>query len=171
MSYHPHAFPCRYKPQTQQGADILAEELKAQVLMPDFFEGDEPWSLDKFPPSTDEDKKKFQEWFGGFANPANHIPKLIKVGQALKDEGAEFVVAYGYCWGGKVVISTGSKEDSPFGAVSIVHPAMLSAADAEGLTVPLGMFISNDEPKDEVRCSDPPLVSVEFLTRFANSSV
>lgn len=89
----------RFKPQTLQGADILAEELKAQVLMPDFFEGDEPWPLDRFPPSTDEDKKKFQEWFGGFASPANHIPKLIKVGEALKADGADFVVAYGYCWG------------------------------------------------------------------------
>ena len=109
--------------QTIQGADILAEELKAQVLMPDFFEGDEPWPVDNFPPKTDADKKKFQEWFGGFANPANHVPKLIKVGQALKDEGAEFVVAYGYCWGGKVVISAGPQAASPFSAVSSVHPA------------------------------------------------
>lgn len=77
----------------------MANDLKAQVIMPDFFEGSEPWPLDKFPPTTDEDKKKLQEWFGGFANPANHVPKLAKVGEALKAEGAEFVVAYGYCWG------------------------------------------------------------------------
>ncbi len=88
-----------FKPQTLQGADILAEELKAQVLLPDFFEGDKPWDLDNFPPKTGEDKKKLQEWFGGFANPANHTPKLIKVGQALKADGVETVVAYGYCWG------------------------------------------------------------------------
>ena len=55
-----------------------------------------------------------------FANPANHVPKLIKVGQQLKSEGAEFIVAYGYCWGGKVVASAGSQPDSPFSAVRIV---------------------------------------------------
>ncbi|KAI0344107.1 hypothetical protein BDW22DRAFT_1355401 [Trametopsis cervina] len=140
-----------FKPQTLQGADILAEELKAQVLMPDFFEGDEPWPLDRFPPSTDEDKKKFQEWFGGFASPANHIPKLIKVGEALKADGADFVVAYGYCWGGKVVIKSGAEANTPFSAISIIHPAMLSADDAPDLRVPLGLYPSNDEPKDEAK--------------------
>ena len=68
-------------------------------MLPDFFEGDKPWDLDNFPPKTDEGKKKLQEWFGGFANPANHTPKLIKVAEQLKKEGAESVVAYGYCWG------------------------------------------------------------------------
>ena len=38
-------------------------------------------------------------------------------------EGAEFIVAYGYCWGGKVVAAAGSQPDSPFSAVSSVHPA------------------------------------------------
>ncbi|KAJ3556318.1 hypothetical protein NM688_g2094 [Phlebia brevispora] len=138
-----------FKPQTLQGADILAKELNAQVILPDFFEGDEPWPLDKFPPKTPEDKKKLQEWFGGFANPKNHVPKLNAVGKAVKEDGAEFVVAYGYCWGGKVVIVAGTQPDTPFDAVSIVHPAMLSVDDAAKLNIPLGIFISNDEPKDE----------------------
>lgn len=138
-----------FKPQTQQGADILADNLKAQVLMPDFFEGDEPWPLDRFPPKTDEDKKKLQEWFGGFANPANHVPKFIKVAQAVKDEGAEFVLGYGYCWGGKVCINAGNQPGTPFDAVSIVHPAMLAADDAAKLEIPLACYISNDEPVDE----------------------
>ncbi|KAI0700444.1 hypothetical protein BC835DRAFT_1404870 [Cytidiella melzeri] len=138
-----------FKPQTLQGADILAEELKAQVLMPDFFEGDEPWSLENFPPKTDEDKQKLQDWFAGFANPANHVPKLAKVGKELKSEGVDFVLAYGYCWGGKVVMKSGSEADTPFSAISIVHPAMLSSDDAVELRVPLGLYPSNDEPKNE----------------------
>ncbi|EKM48016.1 uncharacterized protein PHACADRAFT_109520, partial [Phanerochaete carnosa HHB-10118-sp] len=93
-----------FKPQTQQGADILAEELGAQVYMPDFFEGDEPWTLDKFPPTKPEDQQKFQEWFAGFANPANHVPRVIKVAEALKSEGVQFIVTYGFCWGGKVAL-------------------------------------------------------------------
>jgi dienelactone hydrolase len=106
-----------------QDANVLADELKAQVLMPDFFEDDEPWSLEKFPRKTDEDKKKLQEWFGGYADPANHWPKFNKVGQTLRHDGADFVTGYGYCWGGKVVINGGIQSDTPFGAVSIIHPA------------------------------------------------
>lgn len=87
------------QPQTLQGADILAEELKAQVIMPDFFEGHEPWPLDKFPPKTEEDKQEFQKWFGSVADPARHIPRVIQIGETLKEDGAEFVLGYGYCWG------------------------------------------------------------------------
>lgn len=95
--------------------------------MPDFFQGDEPWPVEDYPPKTPEGQKKIQEWFGGFANPANHVPKFIKVAKAVKEEGAEFVLGYGYCWGGKVVINSGNQPDTPFDAVSIVHPAYVFA--------------------------------------------
>ncbi|EKM60752.1 uncharacterized protein PHACADRAFT_246868, partial [Phanerochaete carnosa HHB-10118-sp] len=138
-----------FKPQTQQGADILAEELGAQVYMPDFFEGDEPWTLDKFPPTKPEDQQKFQEWFAGFANPANHVPRVIKVAETLKSEGVQFIVTYGFCWGGKVALSAATQPGGLIEAVSCIHPAMLSAADYENLNVPVGLFISNDEPTEE----------------------
>ena len=89
----------RFKPQTQQGADILAEKLNAQIIMPDFFEPGEPWPVDQFPPKTDAEKAKLQEFFGGLANPQKAVEKAIAVGKALKSEGAEFVGIYGYCWG------------------------------------------------------------------------
>lgn len=88
-----------FKPQTQQGADIIAEQLGAQVLMPDFFEPAEPWPAAKFPPSTDEEKAEFQAFFGGPAKPQDGVAKLINVGKALKAEGAEFVGTFGFCWG------------------------------------------------------------------------
>lgn len=89
----------RFKPQTQQGADILAEKLNVQIIMPDFFEPGEPWPTDKFPPKTDEEKTKLQEFFGGLANPQEAVAKAIEVAKSLKAEGAEFVGIYGYCWG------------------------------------------------------------------------
>ncbi|KAL1952263.1 hypothetical protein VTO73DRAFT_1412 [Trametes versicolor] len=148
------AFVCVYdifgfKPQTQQGADIIAEQLGAQVLMPDFFEPAEPWPAAKFPPSTDEEKAEFQAFFGGPAKPQDGVAKLINVGKALKAEGAEFVGTFGFCWGGKVTILAGSQEGTPFDAVSAIHPAMLSHGDANDLKVPLGLYPSNDEPVDE----------------------
>jgi dienelactone hydrolase len=135
------------KGQTQQGADILAQELKARVVMPDFFAPSDPWPLDKFPPGTDEEKKKLQEFFGGPANPAKSVEKLQKVAKQLRADGATKVGTFGFCWGGKVTILAGSGE-TPVDAVAATHPAMLSADDAKNLSVPLGLFPSGDEPKD-----------------------
>lgn len=51
-------------PQTEQGSDILSQALSGtKVIMPDFLQG-KPWPEDNFPPKTDEDKQKLQEFFG-----------------------------------------------------------------------------------------------------------
>ena len=87
-------------------------------------------------------KAKLQEFFGGLANPADAVAKLINVGKTLKGEGVEFVGVYGFCWGalrsgelsvdqvlierlagGKVTILAGSSDETPFGAAAAVHPA------------------------------------------------
>ncbi|EJD04229.1 uncharacterized protein FOMMEDRAFT_19489 [Fomitiporia mediterranea MF3/22] len=136
-------------PQTQQGADILAQTLNARVVMPDFFAPDKPFFKEKFPPQSQDDKNDLQAFFAGPAKPDKAVEGLVRVGEELRAQGAEKVGAYGLCWGGKVAILTGSKENTPFDAVATFHPAMLSADDADNLRVPLGLFISNDEPKAE----------------------
>lgn len=93
------ARPTSFKPQTQQGADILAHNLGVQILMPDFFEPEGPWPVDKFPPETDAEKAKLQEFFGGTANPQKSVERALNVAKALKDEGVTTVGIYGYCWG------------------------------------------------------------------------
>ncbi|KAG6891087.1 hypothetical protein C0995_014177 [Termitomyces sp. Mi166 len=133
-----------------QGADIVASALKATVYMPDFFEPSGPYPIEKFPPKTHQDKRDLQDFFGGTASPPAAIKKLTDFGMALRTNGAKNVAAYGFCWGGKVTLSAGASS-TPFDAVAIVHPAMLSAADAEKLTVPLGIYISKDEPVDEYK--------------------
>jgi len=138
-----------FKPQTQQGADILASQLKAQVFMPDFFEPSPPFPGEKFPPQTDEAKQELQDFFGGPASPPKSVSKLLDFAKTLKGDGFKFVGALGFCWGGKVVILAGSDEGTPLDAISIVHPAMLSAGDAEKLQVPLGIYSSGDESEEE----------------------
>ncbi|OBZ79658.1 putative AIM2 family protein C30D10.14 [Grifola frondosa] len=140
-----------FKPQTQQGADILAEKLNAQVIMPDFFEPAEPWPVEHFPPKTHQEKAKLQAFFGGPAKPQDAVGRLLTVGKALKSDGAKFVGTFGFCWGGKVTILAGSDAATPFDAVAATHPAMLHAADVNELKVPLGFYPSNDEPVDECK--------------------
>jgi len=138
-----------FKPQTQQGADILASQLNVQVLMPDFFEDGSAWLLSQYPPQTDEQKANIQAFFGGIANPVENATRLSDFGHALKDEGVKRVGCYGFCWGGKVIMLAGGKPHTPFDVVSIVHPAMLSAGDAQRLDLPLGLFISKEESEEE----------------------
>ncbi|KAF9023417.1 hypothetical protein BDZ89DRAFT_1102696 [Hymenopellis radicata] len=135
-------------PQTQQGADIVASTLNTTVYMPDFFEPDAPFDIAKFPPKTDQQKGDLQAFFGSTANPSAAITKLKTFGESLKANGSKRVGVYGMCWGGKVAVSSGG-ESTPFDAVAILHPAMLSVDDASKLTVPLGMYVSGDEPVDE----------------------
>jgi len=67
--------------------------------MPDFFEPDGPFPIDKFPPSTDADKQALQNFFGGIANPPETVKKLTAFGEFLKSNGAKKVGVYGFCWG------------------------------------------------------------------------
>jgi dienelactone hydrolase len=76
----------------------LAKELKAYIVMPDFFEPADPWPVDNFPPKTDEDKKKLQEFFGGPANPSKSVDKLKNVAEQLRKDGATKVGTFGFCW-------------------------------------------------------------------------
>ncbi|RXW23830.1 hypothetical protein EST38_g2024 [Candolleomyces aberdarensis] len=135
-------------PQTQQGADIVASNLNTTVYMPDFFEPNEAFPSSKYPPKTDQDKADIQAFFGGTASPPKAIAKLTKFGNYLKSQGAKNVGIYGFCWGGKVVVSAAG-ENTPFTAASIIHPAMLSVDDAEKLTIPLAIYVSHDESEDE----------------------
>ncbi|KAL5534503.1 hypothetical protein ACEPAG_966 [Sanghuangporus baumii] len=156
-----------FYPQTQQGADALAQTLNAKVVMPDFFEPDKPYPEDRFPPKSQEDKDSLQAFFAGPAKPEKAVAGLIRVGEELRKQGAQKVGAYGLCWGGKVTILAGSKESPVFDAVASVHPAMLSAADADNLRVPLGLFISKDDPKDEYDNMIEKLKTKPFADKIA----
>jgi len=138
-----------YFPQTLQGADILAKTLGARIFMPDFFGEGNAFGLENFPPKDDQGKKELQEFFVGIGNPPATAAKLVDFANLLKGEGFKKIGAHGYCWGGKVVTLAALEEGSPLDAISSVHPAMLSVQDAEGLSIPLGLFVSKDESKDE----------------------
>lgn len=88
-----------FKPQTQQGADILANWLNVQILMPDFFEDGSAWLLEQYPPTTDEQKANIQKFFGGIADPPANAKKLFNFGASLRNDGVKKIGCYGFCWG------------------------------------------------------------------------
>lgn len=89
----------RFKEQTQQGADMLARSINATVLMPDFFEPNDPWDGSRFPPKSVKDKKELQEFFAGPAKPEDSVNRLIEVGKELRSGGVKHLGTYGMCWG------------------------------------------------------------------------
>jgi len=89
----------RFYPQTQKGADILANSLSTTVYMPDFFEPDHPFPIERFPPGTPEQKQEFHNFFATVANPSKNTQKLLSFGEVLKAAGARKVGVYGFCWG------------------------------------------------------------------------
>jgi len=139
-----------YYPQTLQGADILAHgdhEQPYQVFMPDLF-GENACPIEWYPPDNPDKEKKIGEWFGKYAQPPDHLPKLKKIVEKLKSErGIDTWAVLGYCWGGKIanVLSQG---ESLFKAGASVHPAMVDTGDAEKLSIPFAMLPSGDEDKE-----------------------
>jgi len=153
-------------PQTQQGADLIASTLRTTVYMPDFFEPKEPFPTSRHPPKDDADKQALQDFFGpdGAANPRANIQKLLKFAETLKADGFKSVGAYGFCWGAKICISAGT-EGTPLSSVAMVHPAMLSADDAEKLAIPLAMYITKDESIDEYNKIKDIIVKKPFASK------
>lgn len=139
--------------QTVQGADIIAhsgDSQKYKVYIPDLFHG-KPCPIEIYPPDTKEKEKELGEFFGRFPPPtvAGLLPDYVK---AVKEKDASITKfgILGYCWGGKVATLAAKADASPFSLVASCHPAMVDAADAEGLTVPTVLLASGDEPADEV---------------------
>lgn len=144
-------------PQTQLGADSIAEALNARVYMPDVFFGD-PCPIEVYPPKNDEDKKVIGDFFQNQAKNDRVLPGLLNLAKILRDGGAEKLYIYGLCWGGKVTTLAGCEtyndngQSRPFfDAVAALHPANLSAADGEKLVVPIAIYASKDEPLEEFK--------------------
>ena len=138
-----------YWPQTQQGADLLSEAMKARVVMPDFFRG-KPWPNEAFPPRNEEEGKKLQEFFSTVAEFNGRLQDLNTVTNALKSQGVQKFGLYGTCWGAKAAIQA-CGAGTPYSGVVQMHPAMVAVEDAKKLAVPVAFFPSKDEPANDVK--------------------
>jgi len=142
-----------YFPQTIQGADILAfsSDTKYKVVMPDWFD-DNPADITWYPPDTPEKQENLGRFFKK-NGPQSIKPRLVSVIKAAETKYSSIQSwgIVGLCWGGKAVSLLTSADDNPFKVAAECHPAMVSAADAESIKIPLCMLASMDEPVDEVK--------------------
>ncbi|TFL03637.1 Alpha/Beta hydrolase protein [Pterulicium gracile] len=151
-------------PQTQQGADILASTLGATVYMPDFFAPDGPVPTSRHPPKNKEDEEFLSNFFATTAAPPKAVEKVKAFSQVVKSGGAKRLGLYGFCWGGKVSMLTAA-DSTVVGAAAVVHPAMFSVDDAEKVQVPMGIYPSKDESKDELEKVEKVLGGKPFASK------
>ncbi|KAG4270724.1 hypothetical protein FPRO04_02705 [Fusarium proliferatum] len=158
-----------YFDQTLQGADILAfsdAHQKYKVFIPDWFKGS-PCPIEIYPPDNDDKKKQLGDFFGTYPPPkvAGQVPDYVK---AVKDQDSaiEKFGIIGYCWGGKVVALSVKADSNPFSIAAQIHPAMVDASDAEGLSVPTMLLASKEEPDEEVKKFEDNLKVAKHVETF-----
>ncbi|RSM15936.1 hypothetical protein CEP52_000571 [Fusarium oligoseptatum] len=158
-----------YFDQTLQGADILAfsdAHNKYKVFIPDWFQG-KPCPIEWYPPDTDEKKKNLGEFFGTYPPPkiAGLVPDYVKA-VLEQDSSISKTGILGYCWGGKVVSLTTKADTNPFSVAASIHPAMVDAADAEGIKTPTILLASKEEPDEEVKKFENALAGPKHVETF-----
>ena len=77
----------------------MANTTGAQVLMPDFLGEGGEFTVDNYPPKTEEDRRALQKLFSGPDSPPETALKLSDFANLLKAEGFRKTGAIGYCWG------------------------------------------------------------------------
>jgi len=135
-----------FSSQGAQGADILAEQADALIVIPDVFKGDQLTESDFA--GDEASKARVQKWFGSTGNFINHFEGIYALSAALKTDGYTKVGLIGFCWGGKVV-TLAATDATKVDAVVSIHPGRVDPADADRLVVPIAFFPSNGEPKDD----------------------
>lgn len=137
-----------FHPSTSQGADLLAENLHAVVLMPDFLEGGLP--LDVYPPDTEEKKSILMDFMTNRADPPRHTAKLLEVQKEAEEKwpSVKGWGAYGFCWGGKLT-ALASGPGTPFKAAGTAHPSFIAKEDADKLTIPYICLFSSEDGSPE----------------------
>ncbi|KND89872.1 putative AIM2 family protein C30D10.14 [Tolypocladium ophioglossoides CBS 100239] len=160
-----------YFDQTVQGADILAygdDTQKYRVFIPDWFKG-KPCPIEWYPPDTEEKHKKLGHFFSTFppAKIAGYVPGYVKALEEKNPSLSKFGIM-GMCWGGKVVALSTKAATNPFSVAAAVHPAMVDAADADGIKIPFALLASKDESPADVKKFEDALTVPKHVETFAD---
>ncbi|CAL8089037.1 unnamed protein product [Calicophoron daubneyi] len=142
---------------TRRFVDMIAEQTRKRVLMPDFFHG-HPWPLSKFPPT---DPAAIRNWVEDVGKWEEVSKDLKSAHQFLVSTGVDAqspLGIIGFCWGGKQVFMACSGDTHAqqlgfkFGAGVVLHGSFIGSEDAEKITVPiLFMPAGNDPPYEPIK--------------------
>ncbi|KAE8444196.1 hypothetical protein EG329_000793 [Mollisiaceae sp. DMI_Dod_QoI] len=133
-------------PNTQQGADHLAQQCNSTILLPDFFRG-RGWDTNDIPPK--EGREKMQAYIQSIGSWEIVGPDLLVAVSYLRERGVGSIGAYGFCFGGKKLVQAQSSSSPPytnlFNALALIHPTNLSPTDGDLFTVPVALIPSGGE--------------------------
>jgi dienelactone hydrolase len=78
---------------------MIASSLNTRVFMPDFFDPEKPFDVNRFPPKCDDDRAELSGFFSTTGKPQKAINKLRRFVEALKADNYKRIGVYGFCWG------------------------------------------------------------------------
>lgn len=160
-----------FKPQSLQGADILAHSSSKPclVVMVDWFQGaavQEEW----FTSGKDEDRQLARQFIDTTANPAHVLPHVLDFLAKAKDThypGVKRWGGVGFCWGGKLVSLVAAAGDaSPLAVAAQSSPARLDPEEAKKVTIPMAVLASAGEDADVVRRYGDSLQGEKYVETF-----
>ncbi|ODM97711.1 putative AIM2 family protein C30D10.14 [Orchesella cincta] len=128
----------------KQVGDSIAELHDFRVVLPDFFRGNQFWSLENF---TLQNPVDIQNWLQQNAGWDDVVKfDLINVMNEFKTrDNITEVGIFGMCWGGK--ISTLAATELPeIKVAGLVHPSSVVTAEANGVKAPMYLLPSANEP-------------------------
>ncbi|KAG5437198.1 hypothetical protein PCK2_001022, partial [Pneumocystis canis] len=94
---------------------------------------------------TEEKRKIFTDFFSGPAHLQKNLALIDSIIKHLKEDEAESIGIFGFCWGGKLSVLCGASYANEIKSVAMIHPAMVDPNDAHHLKVPICSLISKDE--------------------------
>lgn len=134
--------------------------------MPDWFKG-QPANISWYPPDDSAKQSNLTSFFQ--RNPPSGVAEALPLyTNAVKQTCPTLnrFALLGFCWGGKVTALTAAQITNPFSVAASVHPAMIDVADAEGISVPMIMLASGDEPEEDVKKFEAALTVPKHVERF-----
>ncbi|EDQ91101.1 uncharacterized protein MONBRDRAFT_24034 [Monosiga brevicollis MX1] len=122
----------------------LSDKLAAAgyyAVVPDIFRK-EPWTLEKFPPSTPELKEAFGQFLerAGAQGPKD-AETILSHFKSVGLTGKAGVI--GFCWGGKLAVTLAAHEQ--VGAVVGAHAAFLDQATVDKAQAPIRFYPANGD--------------------------
>lgn len=73
-------------------------------------------------------------------------PDLINIVRHYQSEGVEEFAIFGMCWGGSVATLSAIELYNYFKAGAMVHPSLVTNAQADYVRIPMYLMPSRDEP-------------------------
>ncbi|KAL3310026.1 NAD-dependent protein deacetylase sirtuin-2, partial [Cichlidogyrus casuarinus] len=132
-------------------ADLLADQTKATVIMPDYFRG-KPWTAEKFNTLPKEQLLAWIDECGSWDIVCEDSKVALNYVKSKKNLSLDHLGVIGFCWGGKQAMRCCSDlykqmlAGIQFKSCAVAHGSFLNEEDMQHLQVPIVLMPAGNDP-------------------------